>query len=344
MKKIWLFVLSFISILFVGLSFADLIPDDEHRVNRCSNLKNVEIDNYRVIYAYIYEKWPDRCWQGENICSLFGDEEPELVWKVSEYDIGKCLPVWEINIYLFDENGDVNLLTQDNIKEKAIYVWNIAVKEWGYVNNSNPLTSETFTYGITKTWSNYALEESDIETIEWFNNKPFTLTKDEDNYDSEIIWDEEDIKSLDDESAGDETNYTLEIVETGQEIIGSEQDIELVSKNRLIRFWIAWIITILVETMILFLIVKICRRSWSIKNRKIIVTWILASTVTLPLLWFVLPIFFSNYWVYVIFGEILVTAIEVFIIKYSLKVERKMAMFASVICNLCSFLFWLLVF
>jgi hypothetical protein len=70
-----------------------LIPDDEHRVNRCSNLKNVEIDNYRVIYAYIYEKWPDRCWQGENICSLFGDEEPELVWKVSEYDIGKCLPV-----------------------------------------------------------------------------------------------------------------------------------------------------------------------------------------------------------------------------------------------------------
>jgi hypothetical protein len=41
---------------------------------------------------------------------------------------------------------------------------------------------------------------------------------------------------LDDESAGDETNYTLEIVETGQEIIGSEQDIELVSKDRLIRF------------------------------------------------------------------------------------------------------------
>jgi hypothetical protein len=124
----------------------------------------------------------------------------------------------------------------------------------------------------------------------------------------------------------------------------SEQDIELVNKDRLIKFWIAWIITILVETMVLFLIVKICRRSWSIKNRKIIVTWILASTVTLPLLWFVLPIFFNNYWVYVIFGEILVTAIEVFIIKYSLKVERKMAIFASIVCNLCSFLFWLLVF
>lgn len=105
-----------------------------------------------------------------------------------------------------------------------------------------------------------------------------------------------------------------------------------------------WVRTVFLETLLLFLIAKLCRKSWTIKNRKIIVTWILASTLTLPLLRFVLPMFFSNYWVYVIFWEIFVTVIEVFIIKYSLKIERKMAILASVACNLCSFLFWLIIF
>jgi hypothetical protein len=41
---------------------------------------------------------------------------------------------------------------------------------------------------------------------------------------------------LDDEYTGDGTNYTLKIVETGQEIMESEQDIELVNKDRLIKF------------------------------------------------------------------------------------------------------------
>ena len=106
----------------------------------------------------------------------------------------------------------------------------------------------------------------------------------------------------------------------------------------------AWLLTILVETLLLFLIAKFCRKSWPIKNRKIFVFWMLASTVTLPLLRFVFPMFFSNYTLYVIFWEILVTVIETFIIKYSLKIERKMAIFASVICNLCSFLIWLFIF
>jgi hypothetical protein len=110
---------------------------------------------------------------------------------------------------------------------------------------------------------------------------------------------------------------------------------------KLISFTIARLATIFIETLILFLISKFCWTTWSFKNRKLIITWVLASTVTLPLLRFVLPMFFSNYWIYVIFWEILVTIIEVFIIKYILKIKREMAIFASVLCNLCSFLVWL---
>ena len=137
------------------------------------------------------------------------------------------------------------------------------------------------------------------------------------------------------------SNYALLDI-TEQYKIKQEQD--RIMKNYIKKFPNYWLLAVIVETLILFLIAKFCRKSWSLKNRKIFVTWILASTVTLPLLWFVLPMFFSDYLVYVLFWEILVTAIETFIIKYSLKIERQMAIFASVICNLCSFLIWLFIF
>ena len=115
--------------------------------------------------------------------------------------------------------------------------------------------------------------------------------------------------------------------------------------NKYVRnFLLALVVTIIIETLVLFIIAKNCWNSWTFKNRKLCVVWILASSVTLPLLRFVLPIFFKFYLVYVVFWEIFVMIIETFIIKYSLKVERKMAIFASIVCNLCSFLVWLFIF
>jgi hypothetical protein len=137
------------------------------------------------------------------------------------------------------------------------------------------------------------------------------------------------------------SNYALLDI-TEQYKIKEEQD--KIMKNYIKEFPNYWILAVIVETIILFLIAKFCRKFWFFKNRKLLLTWVLASTLTLPLLRFVLPIFFSNYRVYVIFWEILVTIIEVFIIKYSLKIDRKMAIFASIVCNLCSFIIWLFIF
>ena len=139
------------------------------------------------------------------------------------------------------------------------------------------------------------------------------------------------------EVLGDENNYTLEIVE-------SEQGIELVSENRLIKFWIAWILTILIETIVLFAIAKLFRKENRISNWRLLLTWILASTITLPLLRFVLPLFVVDETIYVVAWEFAVTLIEMFIIKYWLKISRAKAIFASIACNLCSYLAWLLIF
>ena len=130
----------------------------------------------------------------------------------------------------------------------------------------------------------------------------------------------------------------------------------------------SWIITIFIETLILYFLCKIFSKKDDIKNRRIVTIWIIASSVTLPLLWFIFPLFINDYgtsvlteryiiaWnnynhvhidnhiIFTVVWEAIVTLIEVFIIKYWLKISRGKAILASIVCNLCSYLLWLIVF
>ena len=304
-KKIWLFVLSFITILWIWISFADIIEPNTHYVDRCVKFQNVEIDNYRVIV--------------EN----YGPMTDEIY----EPQANQCLEWYyqfaESTQYLLDKSIDIEGITHENIQDEAIKIWNLRAI-WWYVDDSNPLSSETFTYRIIKNWDIYKLGESDTESVKSFEN-------------NEIIWDEEDIKSLDEEYIEDETDYALEIVE-------SEEWIELANNNRLVKFLVAWILTILIETIVLFAIAKLFRKEEQISNWRLILTWIFASTITLPLLRFVLPLFIKDGVEYMIIWELLVTIIEVFIIKYWLKISRWKALIASIMCNVFSFIAWIAVF
>jgi hypothetical protein len=108
-------------------------------------------------------------------------------------------------------------------------------------------------------------------------------------------------------------------------------------KNKLIEFPIARFLTILLETFILFVIVKIFREKDQIPNKRILLFWIIPTTITLPLLWFVLPlILWDGIW-YIVVWELLVIVIESIIIKYWLKIQWKSAIITSVICNILSF-------
>lgn len=282
MKKIWLFFLSIVTILSVWVSFADVIDPNTHYVDRCVKLQNVEIDNYRAIV--------------ENDTVTYRD--------VYEPQAGQCLEqhykFGESRQYLLNKSVDIEEITKENIQDKAIQIWDLRVNG-RYVDDSNPLSNENYTYKIVKNWNDYILEESDNESSNSFENK---------------------------------TDYTLEIVE-------SEEGIELVSSNRIIKFWIAWILTILIETIVLFAIAKLFRKENQISNWRLILIWILASTITLPLLWFVIPMFIVDWVEYIVIWELAATLIEIFIIKYWLKVSRWKAIIASVVCNLCSYLFGL---
>jgi len=109
-----------------------------------------------------------------------------------------------------------------------------------------------------------------------------------------------------------------------------------------IAFLFSLLFTVIIETIIL-LILAICLK---LKNGKIelIFLGIIASSLTLPYLWFVLPFFLQSYLVYVIVGEISVTLIEALFYMFVLKTSFKDALILSVVCNAVSFCLGLIIF
>lgn len=127
-------------------------------------------------------------------------------------------------------------------------------------------------------------------------------------------------------------------------IIWNNEEKEIITdigKINNFEFFRALILTILLETFMLFFICKLFFKKDEIKNWKIILTWIVASSVTLPILRFVLPNILQNWTVFAIIGEVFVTIVEIFIIKYMLNIKRWKAIIASITCNLFSVLIWL---
>jgi len=246
-------------------------------------------------------------------------------WKIYEPQARECLKphyhFWESRQYLVDKLIDVWILTPENIDNYGILLWKLEVN-WWYVDNSNNLTYEKKQYKIFKKWKDFKLKL--VKVTKSLCNKRKS---------SGTIRNLSDWSCESEDAVEDDLQQEIYIIEWPK-----------ILKNIYVEFFISWLITIIIEVLCLFIIDKLFREKDQISNKKLLLVWILASTITLPLLRFVLPLFFNNYTVYVIFWESLVAFVEVFFVKYWLKISRWKAILASVICNLCSFLIWLFIF
>ena len=106
-----------------------------------------------------------------------------------------------------------------------------------------------------------------------------------------------------------------------------------------LSFVSALALTLMVENIALFLVM---RHAFSADYRrigiwKILFAGILASSLTLPCLWFVMPAVLA-YPHSLVVGELLVFIAEAFIYYKVLGIDLKKAAALSLICNLCSFL------
>jgi len=107
-------------------------------------------------------------------------------------------------------------------------------------------------------------------------------------------------------------------------------------------FLISLLLTLIIEISILFVFVKYVFKL-KIKSVKIIFIGFLASALTLPYLWFVLPPYINvSYYVYT--GEILVFLFEALVYNQLLNIKINKSLLISFIANLASFVIGLIIF
>jgi hypothetical protein len=102
------------------------------------------------------------------------------------------------------------------------------------------------------------------------------------------------------------------------------------------QFLFALFTTWLVEVPLLFLLVRYIVKGNDLSSARIIGTGLLASALTLPYLWFVLPPYVDAAY-YLLIGESLVIAIEAMVFFLLLRVKPTIAVFLSLVVNVASY-------
>ena len=96
------------------------------------------------------------------------------------------------------------------------------------------------------------------------------------------------------------------------------------------------VLTLIVEVPVVFLF---CRYVYKlVDNWNVIIVAILASALTLPYFWFILPGYISDRTLYVIVGESVIVLVEAIIYHRLLKLKIGQALLVSLIANLASIL------
>jgi len=108
------------------------------------------------------------------------------------------------------------------------------------------------------------------------------------------------------------------------------------------KFLVALFLTLIVEVPLVLFFVRYIYKHKNIGISNIIFIGILASALTLPYLWFVLPTFISNQVAYQIIGEFLVILIEASIYYKLLKLKTAEALLVSLVANIASVVLGLL--
>ena len=100
-------------------------------------------------------------------------------------------------------------------------------------------------------------------------------------------------------------------------------------------------LSVLVELIVLIAIAKIFK--YEVEFLILVLVGILATTLTLPYLWFLLPAFIKSRLWYLLIGETSVVVIEALIFKLTLKISYKRAFLTSFACNAASFIVGLII-
>jgi len=102
------------------------------------------------------------------------------------------------------------------------------------------------------------------------------------------------------------------------------------------KFLFSLLLTSIVEVPVAVLLVKYFYKDEAIKISKIVFTGFIASALTLPYFWFVLPVYISSRSLYIFFGEVFIIFIEAIVYNQSLKLKLSEAFIVSLVANIAS--------
>lgn len=108
------------------------------------------------------------------------------------------------------------------------------------------------------------------------------------------------------------------------------------------QFLLALVITCLIETIVIFGIIRIFFKKEKISPGQIVFAGIFPSFATLPYLWFLLPHYLGGD-AYILIGEASVVIIETIIISQVLNLNLKKSLALSFLANLTSFVLGLFI-
>lgn len=98
-------------------------------------------------------------------------------------------------------------------------------------------------------------------------------------------------------------------------------------------FLISLLTTLVIESITVFLLAKYFYKNL---NKDTIFVSLVTSTLTLPYLWFILPLYIKDYNMYIVTGEFLVIVVEAIIYFKLLKISISRAMVISISANILS--------
>ncbi len=102
------------------------------------------------------------------------------------------------------------------------------------------------------------------------------------------------------------------------------------------QFLISLSLTLIIEIPIVFIFVKVIYKLKELSNLKILIVGLIASTLTLPYLWFVLsPYINARYYIFT--GELIVVIVEALIYNQLLNIKFKQVLLISLVANLISY-------
>lgn len=292
-------------LFFFQASYCDVVPENTHYYRKCVKIINIdEFPDYSFI-GYIKQV------SGDHSTESYIINSKDCIHK--GYKFNMFYIVAAKKSYLLNKNLDnLNWLEDKNVLKANISIGS----EGGYTDNDDPMSFLEEHYKIVKLTKTRIILYKSTELLEYSNGEPFSV--------KEYAYEEQSKSDV----------YPFK---------NDDRVIEIYPNTKIFHFLLAFLVTIFIETLILFLLFKTRYKKLNITNKLLLITGFITSFSTLPYVWFVFPAFITSRFPYIAFSECFAILIESVIIYKLLKIDYKKALLVSIICNVISFSIGLLI-